>query len=156
VCGDLRGESLEIWANFQARGATRASRLRRGSRGDPGKTRSRSGCTFDLSRRRAAAFRRAARLVRVVAMRYRFFLYAGLMPHCRRGVGVRDAGARYRDVLDGLGGVVLAVIGVEAFNDYFDARLRTDRVFDPEGGRPSPTRVLERRRVRARSAWGST
>jgi 1,4-dihydroxy-2-naphthoate octaprenyltransferase len=31
----------------------------------------------------------------------------------------------------GLGGVVLAVIGVEAFNEYFDARMGTDRVFNP-------------------------
>jgi 1,4-dihydroxy-2-naphthoate octaprenyltransferase len=30
----------------------------------------------------------------------------------------------------GLGGVVLAVIGVEAFNEYFDARMGTDRVFN--------------------------
>ena len=31
----------------------------------------------------------------------------------------------------GLGGVVLAVIGVEAYNEYFDARMGTDRVFNP-------------------------
>jgi 1,4-dihydroxy-2-naphthoate octaprenyltransferase len=42
----------------------------------------------------------------------------------------------------GLAGVVLAVIGVEAFNDYFDARLGTDRVFDPQGGAPVPDAVF--------------
>jgi 1,4-dihydroxy-2-naphthoate octaprenyltransferase len=31
----------------------------------------------------------------------------------------------------GLGGVVLAVIGVECFNEYFDAQMGTDRVFNP-------------------------
>src|SRR5205085_8655896 len=30
------------------------------------------------------------------------------------------------------GGVILSVIGVEAFNEYFDARMGTDRVFNPE------------------------
>ena len=30
----------------------------------------------------------------------------------------------------GLAGVVLAVIGVEAFNEYFDSRMGTDRVFN--------------------------
>ena len=32
----------------------------------------------------------------------------------------------------GLGGVVFAVIGVEAYNEYFDARMGTDRVFNPQ------------------------
>jgi 1,4-dihydroxy-2-naphthoate octaprenyltransferase len=32
---------------------------------------------------------------------------------------------------NGFGGVVLAVIGVEAYNEYFDARMGTDRVFNP-------------------------
>jgi 1,4-dihydroxy-2-naphthoate octaprenyltransferase len=31
----------------------------------------------------------------------------------------------------GFVGVVLAVVGVEAFNEYFDARMGTDRVFNP-------------------------
>ncbi len=31
----------------------------------------------------------------------------------------------------GLSGVVLAVVGVEAFNEYFDAQMGTDRVFNP-------------------------
>jgi 1,4-dihydroxy-2-naphthoate octaprenyltransferase len=76
------------------------------------------------------------RLLRVVSMvRYRFFLYAGLLPYL---LGAAWAYA-YAGTFDapmfwsGLGGVVLAVIGVEAFNDYFDSRLGTDRVFDPEG-----------------------
>ena len=42
----------------------------------------------------------------------------------------------------GLGGVVLAVIGVEAFNEYFDARMGTDRVFNPEDVPPVTDAVL--------------
>ena len=75
------------------------------------------------------------RLLRVVSMvRYRFFLYAGLLPYLL-GAAWAYAIAGTLDVAmfwSGLGGVVLAVIGVEAFNDYFDSRMGTDRVFNPE------------------------
>ena len=74
------------------------------------------------------------RLVRVCSMvRYRFFLYAGLLPYLLGAAwayaiaGVFDAAVFW----SGLGGVVLAVVGVEAFNEYFDARMGTDRVFNP-------------------------
>jgi 1,4-dihydroxy-2-naphthoate polyprenyltransferase len=75
------------------------------------------------------------RLMRVVSMvRYRFFLYAGLLPYLL-GAAWAYAISGTLDVpmfWSGLGGVVLAVIGVEAFNDYFDSRMGTDRVFNPE------------------------
>ena len=74
------------------------------------------------------------RLLYVVAMvRYRFFLYAGLLPYLLGAAwayaiaGTIDAPIFW----SGLGGVVFAVIGVEAFNEYFDARMGTDRVFNP-------------------------
>lgn len=74
------------------------------------------------------------RLLRVVGLvRYRFFLYAGLLPYLLGAawaygiVGVFDAPIFWT----GLAGVVLAVIGVEAFNEYFDSRMGTDRVFNP-------------------------
>ncbi len=74
------------------------------------------------------------RLVRILSMvRYRFFLYAGLLPYLLGAawaygiVGVFDAAIFW----SGLAGVVLAVIGVEAFNEYFDSRMGTDRVFNP-------------------------
>ncbi len=76
----------------------------------------------------------AQRLWRVVSMvRYRFFLYAGLLPYLLGAAwawaiaGTFDAPVFW----SGLSGVVLAVIGVEAFNEYFDARMGTDRVFNP-------------------------
>lgn len=76
----------------------------------------------------------SSRLVRIVVMvRYRFFLYAGLLPYLL-GAAWAYAMAGTIDVpifWSGLGGVVLAVIGVEAFNEYFDARMGTDRVFNP-------------------------
>ena len=75
------------------------------------------------------------RLLRVFALvRYRFFLYAGLLPYLLGAAwawgmaGTLDVPA----VWSGLGGVILSVIGVEAFNEYFDARMGTDRVFNPE------------------------
>ena len=77
----------------------------------------------------------AARLMRVATMvRYRFFLYAGLLPYLLGAAwahaiaGAFDAAAFW----SAFGGVVLSVIGVEAFNEYFDARMGTDRVFNPE------------------------
>ncbi|APV50613.1 hypothetical protein BWI17_13490 [Betaproteobacteria bacterium GR16-43] len=77
----------------------------------------------------------AARLMRVATLvRYRFFLYAGLLPYLLGAAwayamaGAFDPSAFW----SAFGGVVLSVIGVEAFNEYFDARMGTDRVFNPE------------------------
>src|SRR6185312_7201491 len=42
----------------------------------------------------------------------------------------------------GLGGVVLAVVGVESFNEYFDSRMGTDRVFNPDDLPPMSALVL--------------
>lgn len=74
------------------------------------------------------------RLTRVFTLvRYRFFLFAGLLPYLLGAAwasgmaGTFDVGMFW----SGLGGVVLAVIGVEAYNEYFDARMGTDRVFNP-------------------------
>jgi len=74
------------------------------------------------------------RVLSVVSMvRYRFFLYAGLLPYL---LGAAWAWS-VADVFDapvfwtGLSGIVLSVVGVEAFNEYFDARMGTDRVFNP-------------------------
>ena len=72
-------------------------------------------------------------LLRAFSMvRYRFFLYAGLLPYL--------LGAAWALQLDhhvdaetfwtGLLGIALAVVGVEAFNEFFDSRMGTDRVFD--------------------------
>jgi 1,4-dihydroxy-2-naphthoate polyprenyltransferase len=67
-------------------------------------------------------------------VRYRFFLYAGLLPYLLGAawayaiVGMFDAPVFW----SGLGGVVLAVVGVEAFNEYFDSQMGTDRVFNPD------------------------
>jgi 1,4-dihydroxy-2-naphthoate octaprenyltransferase len=80
----------------------------------------------------------------VVLVRYRFFLYAGLLPYLLGAawaygiVGVFDAPIFW----SGLAGVVLAVIGVEAFNEYFDARMGTDRVFNPNDAPPMSVWVL--------------
>jgi 1,4-dihydroxy-2-naphthoate octaprenyltransferase len=85
------------------------------------------------------------RLLRVCAMvRYRFFLYAGLLPYLLGAAwAYAIAGAFDLPVfLSGLFGVVLSVIGVEAFNEYFDSRMGTDRVFDPEDLPPMTDLVL--------------
>ncbi len=87
----------------------------------------------------------ARRLLLILGMvRYRFFLYAGLLPYL---LGAAWAYGIY-GVFDtpifwsGLAGVVLAVVGVEAFNDYFDSRMGTDRVFNPDDVPPTPSWVL--------------
>jgi 1,4-dihydroxy-2-naphthoate octaprenyltransferase len=77
----------------------------------------------------------AQRLLRVVTViRYRFFLYAGLMPYLLGAAWAYGVEARFDAAVfwSGLAGVALAVVGVESFNEYFDARLGTDRVFNPE------------------------
>jgi len=85
------------------------------------------------------------RLVRVFSMvRYRFFLYAGLLPYL---LGAAWAYAMAGTIdgpifWSGLGGVILAVIGVEAFNEYFDSRMGTDRVFNPADLPPMSDGVL--------------
>jgi 1,4-dihydroxy-2-naphthoate octaprenyltransferase len=85
------------------------------------------------------------RLLRVASVvRYRFFLYAGLLPYLLGAAwayaveGAFDAPVFW----SGLGGVVLAVIGVEAFNEYFDSRMGTDRVFNPDEAPPMSGWVL--------------
>ena len=67
-------------------------------------------------------------------VRYRFFLYAGLLPYLLGAAwAYAIAGAFDAPVFwSGLGGVVLAVVGVEAFNEYFDSQMGTDRVFNPD------------------------
>jgi 1,4-dihydroxy-2-naphthoate octaprenyltransferase len=77
----------------------------------------------------------ARRLLRVFALvRYRFFLYAGLLPYLLGAAWAWGMDDAFDAPLfwSGLGGVILSVIGVEAFNEYFDARMGTDRVFNPD------------------------
>jgi 1,4-dihydroxy-2-naphthoate octaprenyltransferase len=84
-------------------------------------------------------------LLRVVSLvRYRFFLYAGLLPYLL-GAAWAYAIERQFDApafWSGLGGVALAVVGVEAFNEYFDAKMGTDRVFNPVDLPPVSTGVF--------------
>src|SRR6187549_4039905 len=67
-------------------------------------------------------------------VRYRFFLYAGLLPYLLGAAWAFAMAGTFDAALfwSGFGGVVLSVIGVEAFNEYFDARMGTDRVFNPD------------------------
>ncbi len=85
------------------------------------------------------------RLLRVCSMvRYRFFLYAGLLPYllgaawAYASFGVFDGALFW----SGFAGVVLSVVGVEAFNEYFDSRMGTDRVFNPDDLPPMSDGVL--------------
>ena len=95
--------------------------------------------------RDGARFSPAVRLLRVLSLvRYRFFLYAGLLPYLLGAAwaygidGVFDAPVFW----GGLAGVVLSVVGVEAFNEYFDSRMGTDRVFDPNDAAPMSAAIL--------------
>ena len=85
------------------------------------------------------------RIVRVVSMvRYRFFLYAGLLPYLLGATWAYAIAGRFDTPVfwTGLSGVILAVIGVEAFNEYFDSRMGTDRVFNPAELPPMSDGVL--------------
>ena len=93
----------------------------------------------------AGAMSPAHRLLAICSLvRYRFFLYAGLLPY---GLGAAWAYAT-TGVLDarifwsGLLGVILAVVGVEAFNEYFDSRMGTDRVFNADDLPPMSSGVM--------------
>ncbi|HTV95543.1 MAG TPA: prenyltransferase [Steroidobacteraceae bacterium] len=85
------------------------------------------------------------RLLQVFTLvRYRFFLFAGLLPYLLGAAwafgmaGVFDAAAFW----SGLGGVAFAVLGVEAFNEFFDSRMGTERVFNPVDQPPVSDAVL--------------
>lgn len=74
----------------------------------------------------------AASLIRLI--RYRFLLFAGLLPF---GLGQIIAWHEHR-AFEGwafaiaLAGLAFVLVGVESFNEYFDARIGTDRVFSLE------------------------
>ena len=85
------------------------------------------------------------RIVAVCSLvRYRFFLYAGLLPYLLGGAWAYAIDHKFDATLffSGLAGVVLAVVGVEAFNEYFDSRMGTDRVFNPAELPPMSDAVL--------------
>jgi 1,4-dihydroxy-2-naphthoate polyprenyltransferase len=84
-------------------------------------------------------------LLRVLSLvRYRFFLYAGLLPYLLGAAWAYGMAGTFSASLfwSGLAGVVMSVVGVEAFNEYFDSRMGTDRVFDPNDSPPTSAAVL--------------
>jgi len=66
-------------------------------------------------------------------VRYRFFLYAGLLPYFLGAAWAYAVEGSFRPGVFWLGlfGIFLSVVGVESFNEYFDAKMGTDRVFNP-------------------------
>jgi len=87
----------------------------------------------------------ASPIVRVASLvRYRFFLYAGLLPYLLGAAWAYAIAGRFDAPVfwSGLFGVVLSVVGVEAFNEYFDAREGTDRVFNPAELPPIPVAIF--------------
>ena len=66
-------------------------------------------------------------------VRYRFFLYAGLLPYLMGAAWAYGVERQFRPGVFWLGflGIFLSVVGVESFNEYFDAKMGTDRVFNP-------------------------
>lgn len=67
-------------------------------------------------------------------VRYRFFLYAGLLPYLLGAGWAYGVEKMFRPGVFWLGllGIFLSVVGVESFNEYFDAKMGTDRVFNPD------------------------
>ena len=101
-----------------------------------------SGATLERSPAGRSLWRRILAVCSLV--RYRFFLYAGLLPYLLGGAWAYAIEHRFDATLffSGLAGVVLAVVGVEAFNEYFDSRMGTDRVFNPAELPPMSDAVL--------------
>ena len=73
-------------------------------------------------------------------IRYRFFLYAGLLPYLLGAAWAYSMEGAFRPGRFWLGllGIFLSVCGVEAFNEYYDARMGTDRVFNPSDDETIP------------------
>lgn len=69
-------------------------------------------------------------------LRYRFLLFAGLLPYCLGAAVAHHEKSAFNPqlFLIGLIGIFFTLIGVEAFNEYFDWIQGTDRVFqlDPK------------------------
>ena len=102
------------------------------------------GCV-DVRPQRASGFGALAAPSAIFSLvRYRFFLYAGLLPYLlgaawaygREGVFIPEV------FWLGFAGIFLSVVGVESFNEYFDARLGTDRVFNPSDEEEIPQWML--------------
>ena len=94
------------------------------------------------TRARARPVRALIEVLRLV--RYRFFLYAGLLPYLLGAAWAYGMDGVFHPGLFwcGLAGVVSSVVGVEAFNEYFDSRMGTDRVFDLKDAPPVSNAVL--------------
>ncbi len=77
-------------------------------------------------------------------VRYRFFLYAGLLPYLLGAAWAYGVERTFRPGVfwTGFFGILLSVVGVESFNEYFDSRMGTDRVFNPDDEEPIPDWVL--------------
>ena len=73
-------------------------------------------------------------------VRYRFFLYAGLLPYLLGAAWAYGIEKTFRPGAFWLGllGIFLSVVGVESFNEYFDAKMGTDRVFNPDADEHIP------------------
>jgi 1,4-dihydroxy-2-naphthoate octaprenyltransferase len=101
-----------------------------------------SGATLERPATGRSLWRRVVAVCSLV--RYRFFLYAGLLPYLLGAAWAYAMVGRFDATLffSGLAGVVLAVVGVEAFNEYFDSRMGTDRVFNPAELPPMSDGVL--------------
>ncbi len=77
-------------------------------------------------------------------VRYRFFLYAGLLPYFLGAAWAYGVEKTFKMPVFMLGllGIFLSVIGVESFNEYFDAKMGTDRVFNPDAEERIPEWML--------------
>jgi 1,4-dihydroxy-2-naphthoate octaprenyltransferase len=87
----------------------------------------------------------ALRVLKIFSVvRYRFFLYAGLLPYLLGAAWAYAMEGTFNPKVfwTGFFGIFLSVVGVEAFNEYFDSRMGTDRVFNPEDEDPIPDWVL--------------
>src|SRR3990167_5309586 len=71
-------------------------------------------------------------LIRLI--RYRFFLFAGLLPYFLGQVVAINVqvGINWPHFWLGFTGIFLVLVAVELFNEYFDAKEGGDRIFSQE------------------------
>ncbi len=79
-----------------------------------------------------AGFMKLTNLIRLI--RYRFFLFAGVLPYFLGqavAFGLHKT-LNYSFLWWGFVGILLVLVAVELFNEYFDSKEGGDRVFSQE------------------------
>ena len=94
-----------------------------------------AGECFSSSGQAAGVGPRGFLVACATAVRYRFFIIAGVFPYLLGWAAAYDAGGGidWPAGMLGLAGVVFLGLGIEGMNEYFDSKIGGDRVFASAG-----------------------